>query len=101
MVLIWQLYMVVTLLLRIIMANKDADYFHRFIIWNSDWSIKYISEEFNFLDTKVEFCIGLEQIKDDIFIVFGFQDNACYALKLKKDSLNTIIWTKLKNILKT
>ena len=78
---------------------KDADYFHRFIIWNSDWSIKYISEEFNFLATKIEFCIGLEQINDDIFIVFGFQDNACYALKLKKHSLNNIIWNKLKNIL--
>jgi predicted GH43/DUF377 family glycosyl hydrolase len=78
---------------------KDADYFHRFIIWNKDWSIKYISDDFNFLDTKIEFCIGLEQIEDDIFIVFGYQDNGCYALKLKKDSLNNIIWNKLKNSL--
>ena len=29
-----------------------------------------------------------DTINDNIFIVFGFQDNACYALKLKKDSLN-------------
>jgi len=78
---------------------KDADYYHRFIIWNNDWSIKYISEEFNFLDTKIEFSIGLEQIDDNIFIAFGYQDNACYALKLTKDSLNNIIWKKLKNIL--
>lgn len=78
---------------------KDVDYYHRFIIWNNDWSIKYISEEFNFLDTKIEFSIGLEEVDDNIFITFGYQDNACYALKLTKDSLNNIIWKKLKNIL--
>jgi len=78
---------------------KDADYYHRFIIWNSDWSIKYISENFNFLTAKVEFCIGLEQVNDNIIIVFGFQDNACYAVKLTKNFLNEIIWKRLKNVL--
>jgi len=78
---------------------KDADYYHRFIIWNKDWSIKYISENFNFMTSKIEFCIGLEQVNDNIIIVFGFQDNACYTLKLTKKSLNEIIWKKLKNIL--
>lgn len=78
---------------------KDADYFHRFIIWNSDWSIKYISESFNFMTAKVEFCTGLEEIDNDIIISFGFQDNACYAIKLTKNNLNEIIWKTLKNIL--
>jgi len=78
---------------------KDVEYYHHFIIWNNDWTLKYISEPFNFLDTKVEFCIGLEQINNNIFITFGFQDNACYAIKLAKDSLDNIIWKILKNIL--
>ena len=78
---------------------KDADYFHRFIIWNSDWSIKYISEPFNFMTAKVEFCTGLEEVDNNIIISFGFQDNACYAIKLSKNNLNQLIWKTLKNIL--
>jgi hypothetical protein len=78
---------------------KDVKYFHHFIIWNNDWTLKYISEPFNFLDTKVEFCIGLEQINNNIVIAFGYQDNACYTIKLTKDSLNNIIWKILRNVL--
>ncbi len=80
-------------------GHKDADYYHRFVIWNKDWSIKYISENFNFMTAKTEFCIGLEEVNDNIIIVFGFQDNACYAVKLAKKCLNEIIWKRLKNIL--
>lgn len=78
---------------------KDADYFHRFIIWNSDWSIHYISEPFNFMSAKVEFCTGLEEVDNNIIISFGFQDNACYAIKLSKNNLNQLIWKTLKNVL--
>ena len=78
---------------------KDADYYHRFVIWNSDWSIKYISENFNFMTAKTEFCIGLEHIADDIIIVFGFQDNACYAVKFNKKIMDNLLWKVLKNVL--
>lgn len=78
---------------------KDCTYFHHFIIWNNDWTIKYISEPFNFLDTKIEFCIGLEEINNNIIIAFGYQDNSCYAVKVKKYCLNNIICKILRNIL--
>lgn len=78
---------------------KDVDYYHRFIIWNNDWTIRYISEPFNFMTAKVEFCTGLEEIDNNIIISFGFQDNACYAIKLTKNNLNKIIWKTLKNVL--
>lgn len=78
---------------------KDADYYHRFIIWNNDWTIRYISEPFNFMTAKVEFCTGLEEIDNNIIISFGFQDNACYAIKLTKNNLNKLIWKTLKNVL--
>ena len=51
------------------------------------------------MTAKTEFCIGLEEVNNNIIIVFGFQDNACYAVKLAKKSLNEIIWKRLKNIL--
>jgi len=79
-------------------GNKNASYYHRFVIWNNDFSVKYISSSFNFMSTKIEFCIGLEVIEDYAIILFGYQDNSCYALKLKKNTLNNIIWNKLKPV---
>ena len=75
---------------------KDADYIHHIVIWNSDWSIKHISEPFNFMTAKTEFCIGLERIENNIVIVFGFQDNGIYAIKLSKNFMNELIWKILK-----
>ena len=77
-------------------GHKDADYYHRFIIFNKDYSIKYISDSFNFMTAKIEFCIGLAQYKNDILITFGFQDNCSYIIKINKDRLSDLIYDKLK-----
>lgn len=77
-------------------GHKDADYYHRFIIFDKDYSIKYISDSFNFMTAKIEFCIGLAQYKNDILITFGFQDNCSYIIKINKDRLNNLIYDKLK-----
>jgi hypothetical protein len=79
-------------------SNKNASYYHRFVLWNTDFSIKYISSSFNFMSAKIEFCIGLEVIEDYVIIIFGYQDNSCYALKLKKNTLHNIIWNLLKPV---
>ena len=79
--------------------QKDANYYHRFIIWNNDYSIKYISEPFNFMTAKIEFCIGMEQVDNNIIILFGFQDNCCYGIKILKDKLEYILNNNLKNII--
>ena len=46
---------------------------------------------------RIEFCIGLEQVRDQIIILFGFHDNCTFALRLEKKVLNNIIWETLKN----
>ena len=33
-------------------GQKDADYYHRFVIWNHDWSIRYVSIPFNFMTAR-------------------------------------------------
>ena len=76
---------------------KDADYYHRFIIFNKDYTIKYISEQFNFMTAKVEFCIGLAKYKNDILISFGFQDNCSYIIRINRDKLEQLIYNKLKD----
>ena len=75
---------------------KNADYYHRFIIFNKDYSIKYISDSFNFMTAKIEFCIGLAEYNKDILITFGFQDNCSYILRIDKDKLEGLIYDKLK-----
>ncbi len=76
---------------------KDADYYHRFILWDRDtWEIKLLTEQFNFMTAKTEFAIGLEQVDNNILMVFGFQDNGCYAVKCTKNFMNDLIWKVLK-----
>lgn len=70
---------------------KDGDYYHRFIMWDKDWNITYVSKAFNFMTAKIEFCIGLECVNDDILISYGFQDNCSYIVKIKKEKLQDIL----------
>lgn len=74
---------------------KDADYYHRFIIFNKDFSINFISDKFNFMTAKIEFCIGLSQINNDILIAFGFQDNCSYLVKINKINLENLLNNEL------
>tara|TARA_Y100000389_G_scaffold12878_1_gene11528 strand:+ start:1092 stop:2705 length:1614 start_codon:yes stop_codon:yes gene_type:complete len=76
---------------------KDVDYYHRFIIFNKDYSIKYVSDDFNFMCARVEFCVGMAEHKEDILITFGFQDNGSYLLKINKESLRELLDTELNN----
>ena len=72
-------------------GHKDSDYYHRFIIFNDDYSIRKISGQFNFMTAKIEFCIGIAQYRDDILITFGFQDNSSYIIRINKDRLSELI----------
>ena len=78
-------------------GHKNVDYYHRFIIFNDDFTIKYISDYFNFMCGRVEFCIGLTEYNGDILITFGFQDNGSYLLKINKESLRTLLENELYN----
>ena len=72
--------------------KKDAQYYHRFIIWDKDWNVKKVSEQFKFMDAMIEFACGLI-IKDNNFIItYGYQDNAAYALKMPIQLLDELKW---------
>ena len=63
-------------------GRKDATYRHRFTFWDKDWNIKKISQQFSFMDAKIEFACGMAKYNDDYLITFGYQDNAAYILKV-------------------
>jgi predicted GH43/DUF377 family glycosyl hydrolase len=67
--------------------RKDAVYRHRFLIWDKDWNLIKYTKDFSMMNGHVEFAVGMCYIEDDVLITFGFQDNAAYVIKMKKDKL--------------
>ena len=72
--------------------KKDAQYYHRFVIWDKDWNFKKVSKQFKFMDAMIEFACGMV-IKDDCLIIsFEFQDNAAHLLKMPIKLLDELEW---------
>jgi len=77
--------------------HKDAQYYHRFVIWDKDWNLEAVSLPFKFMAAKIEFACGLA-LKDDNFIItYGYQDNAAYALKMPITLLDNLDWENRKS----
>jgi hypothetical protein len=74
------------------LKQKDAVYLHRIICWDKDFNLVHLTEPFNFLGGKIEFCTGLAIKDDDAYISFGHQDNSAYLLKLPTESLGRYLW---------
>ena len=64
------------------LEQKDGKYTHRFVVWDMDWNIEYVSEPFSFMDGEIEFACGIAEWNGNILVSFGFQDNAAYILKI-------------------
>ncbi len=63
-------------------GRKDAQYYHRFIVWDKDWKIVYNSDEFKFADARIEFSCGIHFEKNELLITFGFQDTTAFILAM-------------------
>jgi hypothetical protein len=73
--------------------RKDAVYYHRFVVWDKQFNITKVSQEFHFMDADVEFCIGLAEYEDNYIMTFGFQDNAAYIIKCPKSFIKNFIFS--------
>ena len=73
------------------LQQKDAKYTHRFIVWDKDWNVEYVSDPFNFMGGEIEFCCGLAEWQGDLLITFGFQDNAAYIVKMKAEFFENFV----------
>lgn len=65
--------------------KKDSIYYHRFVVWDKDWNIKYISKELDFMTARIEFTCGLAFDGKDFLIPFGFQDSTSFLLRMPSD----------------
>jgi hypothetical protein len=76
-------------------GNKDGQYYHRFIVWDSNWKIVDYSSDFKFLTASIEFSCGLLFDGNSFIIPFGFQDSTSYILKLPAELFESICNIKL------
>ena len=70
---------------------KDAHYFHRFIVWDKNWNIVCISDEFKLMTGSIEFATGMAIKNGMIYITFGYMDNCAYMLKFSTDFLQKFL----------
>lgn len=80
----------VTYLMQNRLGQKDATYRHRFLVWDLDWNLVEVSDEFSFMDGRVEFCCGMTIVDGVMHLTFGFQDNAAFLLTLPIDKIVNI-----------
>jgi hypothetical protein len=73
-------------------GRKDGTYRHRLTYWNKNWEPIRRSKEFSFLGAKIEFACGLAKKDNDIYITFGFQDNAAYVIKTDVHTVKDFIY---------
>jgi len=75
---------------------KDAHYLSRFVYWNSNWEIEKTSEDFRFMDARIEFTTGLADLNEEfVLATFGWADCSAYTAKIPKNLINkllTITW---------
>jgi len=62
-------------------GDRDAIYWHRFVVWDMDWNLVTMSRPWKFMDGRIEFCCGMASDGDDLLITFGYQDNAAYLVR--------------------
>jgi hypothetical protein len=72
-------------------GRKNAIYTHRFVVWDDEWNLKEISEDFSFMGGKVEFSCGLTYINNNFLISFGFQDNAAFIISVPESLIKKML----------
>jgi predicted GH43/DUF377 family glycosyl hydrolase len=79
-------------------SNKDGQYYHRFILWDKQWNVVKVSEDFKFLGANIEFCCGLTQKEDELLMTFGFHDSSSFLLKAKTDFIDSFLDGNTKDV---
>lgn len=80
------------------LQQKDGNYYHRFIVWDKEWTIVRVSEPFSFMDGEIEFGCGLALYEGDFLCTFGFQDNAAFLLRIPEAMIEKLLGIKLSKL---
>jgi hypothetical protein len=72
-------------------GNKDAAYYHRFLVWDQDWNLVKFTDAFSFMNADIEFCCGAAFYQGNLLLSFGYQDNAAFILKMPAATLTEFL----------
>jgi predicted GH43/DUF377 family glycosyl hydrolase len=72
-------------------GRKDGDYYHRFVVWDSNFRIIKISDRFNFLGAKIEFSCGICLHENNLIVPFAFQDNASFIISIPVHIIHNLL----------
>ena len=73
-------------------GRKNATYRHAFVVWDKDWNVVKLGNQFDFMNAEIEFCAGMTEYNGDILISFGFQDNAAYLLRVPHKVFQELVY---------
>jgi len=76
----------------IVHFNENGNYYHFFAVFDLNMNLIKYSEKFKFDNYKIEFCIGLEFIDDNIIICYSTNDNKSIMAIYRPSRLNELIW---------
>jgi tetratricopeptide (TPR) repeat protein len=72
-------------------GRKDGQYYHRFIVWDKDWNVVTVTEDFKFMTARIEFACGIALHRGKMLVTFAFQDTTSFLLEIPVDYLNTFL----------
>lgn len=75
---------------------KDAIYRHRIIVIDKDWNVVSRTEPFHFMGGRIEFCSGIAEFDDKIWITFGYSDNSSYLVEVPKETFQKICYEGIR-----
>lgn len=74
---------------------KNARYRHRFLVFDENWNLEKVSPVFSFMSAEIEFCCGIAEKDGEVYITFGYQDNAAFILKASEEDIKDFIYDSI------
>ena len=63
-------------------GKKDAQYYHRFIVWDKEWNVVATSDAFKIFGANIEFSCGMAVQEGNLLITMGFHDSSAFIVKM-------------------
>ena len=71
--------------------QKDGIYRHRLCVYDDQLNLVGVSQEFSFLDFRIEFCVGIAKYEGDLLVSFAVADNAAFVLRTPRVIIEDLI----------
>jgi hypothetical protein len=71
--------------------QKDGIYRHRLCVYDDQLNLVGVSQEFSFLDFRIEFCVGIAEYEGDLLVSFAVADNAAFVLRTPRVIIEDLI----------